>query len=379
MSRPIHVVHVVFRLDTGGMENGIVNLINHLPAARFRHSVIALTEVTAFSERIRAADVGLHSLHKRPGKDPGCYLRMFRLLRRIRPDVVHTRNLGTLDMQPVAWLAGVPVRIHGEHGWDIHDPDGTSPKFRRRRRLLAPLIHRFMAVSQNLESWLLEKVGIPTAKVARICNGVDLSRFGAASSVRGAGGGVVVVGSVTRFEPIKDPLNLARAFVLARHHLARHKPDIDLRLLMVGDGPLRAEVENYLKSAGVEASVQLPGASADVPYWLARMDIFALGSKREGISNTVLEAMAAGLPVIASATGGNLELVVPSQTGALVPPENPQALADALVTYAVDPALRRASGTAAAQRAQTEYSLEVMVERYAAFYQDVCANRGLAA
>jgi sugar transferase (PEP-CTERM/EpsH1 system associated) len=287
-------------------------------------------------------------------------------------------------MQPVALLAGVPVRIHGEHGWDIHDPDGSNPRYRRRRRVLAPIIHRFMAVSRDLEVWLRDRVGLPAAKVIRICNGVDLSRFAANGSKERASTGnssadAVVVGTVTRFEPIKDPLNLARAFVLARGRLARCHPAIDLRLLMVGDGPLRKEVQEFLESSGEGTHTELPGASADIPHWLARMHFFALGSRREGISNTVLEAMAAGLPVVASATGGNLELVVPSQTGTLVPPEDSGALADALVAYAADPVLRAVQGAAAAERAGKEYSLEVMVDRYADLYQDVCVSRGLAA
>jgi glycosyltransferase involved in cell wall biosynthesis len=146
---------------------------------------------------------------------------------------------------------------------------------------------------------------------------------------------------------------------------------------MVGDGPLHAEVSQYLQAEGMQGLAHLPGASADVPGWLSQMDFYALGSKREGISNTVLEAMASGLPVVASATGGNMELVLPSQTGMLVPPENPQALADALVTYAQDPGLRGRHGAAAAGRARQEYSLDVMVDRYQAFYQDICRTRGL--
>lgn len=380
MSRRIHVAHVVFRFDTGGLENGIVNLVNHLPAEGFRHTVIALTEATEFRERIRRDDTEVYALRKRPGKDPHCYLRLFRLLRALRPDVVHTRNLGTLDMQLSACLARVPVRLHGEHGWDVHDPDGTTPRFRRRRRLVAPLIHRFTAVSRDLEAWLISRVGIPPAKVVRICNGVDIDRFQTVFSRRGGRpANVVTVGTVTRFEPIKDPMNLAQAFVLARKLLARSRSDVELRLLMVGDGPLRGEVRQYLEDAGVADQARLPGASDAVADWLAQMDIYALGSRREGISNTILEAMASGLPVIASATGGNLELVVSSQTGALVPPENPQVLAEALVSYASDGALRDAHGAAGAQRVRDEYSLGVMIERYQSLYREACVSRGLVA
>jgi glycosyltransferase involved in cell wall biosynthesis len=189
----------------------------------------------------------------------------------------------------------------------------------------------------------------------------------------------VVVGSVTRFEPIKDPMNLARAFVDSRKRLAVAGRATDLRLLMVGDGPLRAEVLQFLESAGEARNAWLPGAHSNVDAWLRTMDVYALGSRREGISNTVLEAMASGLPVIASATGGNLELVEPGVTGALVPPENPAALAEALTRYAQNDSLRVQHGGAARARAEQQFSLEAMVTAYADLYRGATAPVKVAA
>jgi glycosyltransferase involved in cell wall biosynthesis len=191
--------------------------------------------------------------------------------------------------------------------------------------------------------------------------------------------GVVIVGSVTRFEPIKDPMNLARAFVDARKRLAAAGSATDLRLLMVGDGPLRADVLQFLESSGEARNAWLPGAHSNVDAWLRIMDIYALGSRREGISNTVLEAMASGLPVIASATGGNLELVEPGHTGSLVPPENSVALAEALARYAQDASLRAQHGAAARARAEQQFSLEAMVASYTDLYRGAIAPVKVAA
>lgn len=385
-SRPL-IAHVVFRFDVGGLENGLVNLINRLPADEFRHAIIALTEATDFRSRLRRDDVAIHALHKQPGKDPAAYLRLYRLLRELRPDVVHTRNLGTLDCQLVAFLAGIRIRIHGEHGWDIHDPDGTNRKYRALRLALNPLIRCFVTVSRDLECWLIERVGIPASKVRRICNGVDTERFCPAEAKGIAPdllppdrfpAGAVIVGSVTRFEPIKDPINLVTAFIEARRRLASGG-GTDLRLLMLGDGPLRQAALDLLESAGEAQAAWLPGGRDDVAEWLRAMHCYALGSRREGISNTVLEAMASGLPVIASATGGNLELVQPGVTGTLVPPENPAVLAEALVAYAVDPALRANHGRAARARTEQEYSLASMVAAYRNLYRTVCTPLGVAA
>src|SRR5919206_53444 len=119
--RPL-VAHIVHRFDVGGLENGVVNLINRMPAERFRHAVIALTEVGDFRRRVQRDDVAFHALHKPPGQGLRVAPKLMRLLREIKPALVHTRNLGALEMALPAWWAGVPVRVHGEHGWDSHDP-----------------------------------------------------------------------------------------------------------------------------------------------------------------------------------------------------------------------------------------------------------------
>ncbi|MEX1994491.1 MAG: TIGR03088 family PEP-CTERM/XrtA system glycosyltransferase [Steroidobacteraceae bacterium] len=363
--RPL-IAHIVFRFDIGGLENGVVNLINGLPEGEFRHAVIALTEAGEFRQRIRRSDVAVHEIGKRPGKDPGAYWRLYRLLRKLRPAVVHTRNVGTLECAAVAACAGVPYRIHGEHGWDVHDPDGKVRKYRILRKLLNPFIHQFVAVSRDLQQWLVGAIGIAPGKVWHICNGVDTSRFQPAPAGRADRGNIVVVGSVTRFEPIKDPLNLVRAFLLARRQLAVRR--VDLRLMVAGDGPLRAKALELVIAEAAAVAAFMPGARDDVPEWLRALDVFVLGSQREGISNTVLEAMATGLPIVATATGGNLELIAAGVNGRLVPPGDSNALCQAIVAYAEDAQLRREHGLASRSRAQSDYSLARMLKDYRLLY-----------
>jgi sugar transferase (PEP-CTERM/EpsH1 system associated) len=354
------VVHVVHRFDFGGLENGLVNLVNLMPADAARHVIVAMTEASDICSRITRTDVRVVALGKRPGQDPAAYVRLYRLLREIRPQIVHTRNVGTLDCQLVAWLARVPTRIHGEHGWDTHDPEGKNPKYRAIRRALAPLVHCFVALSRELETWIVRDVGIAASRVVRICNGVDITRFGAA---RTPGHAVRVIGSVTRFNEIKDPLNTVSAFI----ELCRRYPG--LRLLMVGDGPLLEGARSLLDRAGLEGSACLPGAVVDVAPYLAGMDVFVLGSRREGISNTVLEAMAAGMPVVATAVGGNLELVEDGVTGYLVPAGSPSALAAALGHYVNHPELIEAHGQAGRRRVESHFSMAAMIDGYTQLYR----------
>jgi sugar transferase (PEP-CTERM/EpsH1 system associated) len=374
--RPL-IAHIVFRFDFGGLENGVVNLINFLPPERFRHAVIALTEASGFQARLARPDISVHALDKRPGKDPLAYFRLFRLLRSLRPAIVHTRNFATLDCMPVARLAGVSRGIHGEHGWDVFDPDGTRRRYRAVRRLLNPMVDRFVAVSREIEQWLTGIVGIRASKVVRICNGVDTRRFAPAAGAARVlvprswrEPGTVVIGTVARMAAIKDPLNLVRAFIALRSAPGGRAA----RLVFVGDGDLKSAAEQLLRDAGALEAAWLAGARDDVPQLLREMDVFALGSRREGISNTVLEAMASGLPVVATATGGNMELVRDGESGRLVPPADSAALAAALLGYVADPQLRAAHGHRARQLAEHEYSLRIMVDAYASLYDHYTAH-----
>jgi sugar transferase (PEP-CTERM/EpsH1 system associated) len=369
-SRPL-IAHVVFSFDYGGLENGVINLVNGLPRDAFRHAIIAMTSATGIRDRIRSVDVEVHALHKHDGKDPVAYLRLFRLLRQLRPSIVHTRNIGTIEGAFVARLAGVPHRIHSEHGWDVFDPEGTNRKYRALRRMLSPTINRFVTVSRELERWLISTVGIPARKVQRICNGVDTDKFRPADGVSRRvlppdrfPPHCIVVGTVTRFSAIKDPLNLVKAFLEARRAPGGER----LRLVMVGDGSLRHEAETMLREAGAGEVAWLPGSRDDIPEVLRELDVFALGSLREGISNTILEAMSTGLPVIATASEGNGELVEPNVTGLLVPPAHAGELADAIVRYANERDLRRMHGKAGRQRAVREFSLRRMLADYNALY-----------
>ena len=216
-SAPALVVHLVYRFDVGGLENGVVNLINHLPAERFRHAVVALTECTeGFSRRIVRDDVRFVSLHKPPGHGFKLYPRLYRLFRELRPQIVHTRNLAALEAVVPARLAGVPARVHGEHGWDVSDPGGTRRRFQWLRRAYSPFVDRYVALSGHIESYLVERVGIAPARVARICNGVDAQRFHPRASVPAgslaglpdgfAAPGTVVVGTVGRQQAVMVPL-----------------------------------------------------------------------------------------------------------------------------------------------------------------------------
>jgi len=367
--RPL-IVHVIYRLQVGGLENGVVNLVNNLPQDRFRHAIVCMTDFTEFRERIQRDDVPVIAMHKKPGQDFGNLRRLYQLFRQWRPAVVHTRNIGCLEAQIPAWLARVPLRVHGEHGWDVNDPDGTNTTYQWLRRLHAPLIHRFIPLSGHLDDYLQKKAGINSRKIRRIYNGVDTGRFHPGNNDALRQGFLddnnLVFGTVGRMHGVKDQLNLARAFI-ALHRL-RPQQAKNLRLVMIGDGPLRQECLDELRKAGLQDYAWLPGTRYDTPDMLRTFDVFVLPSQAEGISNTILEAMATQLPVVATRVGGNPELVDEEHTGLLPPANNPQALAQAMARYVYEPGLIARHGRAGLERIHEHFSLQHMLDNYAAVY-----------
>ena len=380
-ARPL-IAHVVFRFDVGGLENGVVNLINRMPSERYRHAVVSLTDVTRFSDRVARRDVEFVALDKRPGHGIRIFPELYRTFRRLRPAIVHTRNLASLEASIPAALAGVRVRVHGEHGRDVGDLDGSNRTYQWVRRLHRPFVTHYVALSRDLERYLVDAIGVRPERVSRIINGVDTGYFAPAPVRRQIpdcpfdGGGLVLFGTVGRLQAVKHPSLLARAFA----KLVEASPGMRdrARLVIVGEGPERIEIERVLAEARIAELAWVPGARDDVAAILRGLDVFVLPSIAEGISNTILEAMASALPVIATAVGGNAELVQDGVTGQIVPSQDADALSAAMRRYALDRELARAHGAAGRARALQRFSLDRMVDDYAALY-DRLLRRGAPA
>ena len=379
-SRPL-IAHVVFRFAVGGLENGLVNLINRMPSERYRHSVIALTDCDpGFCARITRPDVKYISLKKRQGHGIKQYPALYRTIKALRPAIVHTRNLAALEATAPAWAAGVPVRLHGEHGRDVGDLNGDSRLYQWVRRVYRPFVTRYIALSRDLERYLVKKVGITGKHVKQIYNGVDTDTFRPPTAHREVVDGCPfghqgqwIVGTVGRMQTVKDQVLLARAFVRALElspQAARR-----LRLVMIGDGPLRAQADSILAAGGASELAWLPGERHDVPALMRGLDCFVLPSLAEGISNTILEAMATGIPVIATNVGGNAELVDAGKSGSLVPAGDVDAMAIAILGYCTNQSTARSHGIAGRRRVEQLFSLNSMVSRYCEQYDALLATR----
>lgn len=370
------VVHLVEALDSAHMESGLLNLIRHLPGERYRHAIVSLRGKGEYEAGLREQGVEIVNLDQRAeGGLRGLmlYLRLYRVLRILRPDLIHTRDRAGLPAQLVAALAGVRLRVHAEHGRDPVRTGRHGMRGKALPRLLRPLIDHYIAVNGELEQWLVESVGAEPARVTQIAGGVDSVQFhprlGPAAAVGPPGfmhDGVFVIGSAGRMVDAANHVTLVDAFLrlIASPHPAHQR----LRLMIVGDGPARAECQAMLNRAGAAARAWLPGARPDTAQLLRAMDLFVLPSLVEDRANAVLEAMASGLPVVATAVGATAELVHPGFTGILVPPMSAELLAAAVSDYCRIPEMAARHGARARSQVIARHSMPAMARDYLAVY-----------
>jgi sugar transferase (PEP-CTERM/EpsH1 system associated) len=372
------VVHLIYRLDFGGLENLLVERINRMPEGAYRHAVVCLTGYTDFAHKIRRPGVALYTLDKRPGLSLGTHGALWKLLRRLRPAILHTYNLSAIEYAPAGLLAGVPVRINGAHGRDANDPAGTNRKHNLLRRLMLPFYDCCYANSADLLAWLRAVIGVPEHKSRLLANGIDADRFAPRGITSDASPlpfdrSCIVIGTVGRVQDVKDHATLLAAFVLLRARLPEQRER--LRLAVIGDGPLLAALRAQAAAAGVAAQVWLPGARTDVAEILRGLDVFAMSSIAEGTPGSALEAMASGLPVVGTRVGGIPEVIDDGVTGHLVPPSDAPALAAALERYVRDPALAARHGAAGRERVLCKYNMSAMVAAYQALYDTLCERK----
>ena len=383
MTKPLRIAHVVHSLELGGLENGVVNLLNKLNSAQFDHTLICLTRAGTFVERIQNKDVTLIELGGSAQRFRFPLVKLAGLFRQIEADIVHTRGWGAVDAVFAAKAAGVPAIIHGEHGREWTDTRGRNWKRNQIRLIIGRLVKRYVIVSDFFRPWLTNECRVKADKIVYIPNGVDIQRFHPLEEI--APDGVtnfdvrspsvqdlrrrlrlppegVLIGSVGRLDPVKDLPTLLDSFAA----LLPEFPESHLAL--VGDGPLRGQLEDQAKRLGIDHAVSWLGRRDDVPALLQCFDIFVQSSLFEGMSNTILEAMATGLPIIASDTGGNSDLVASGRNGLLFPVGDVSSLTGSIRHYLSDTVSRKIHALESRRRALSQFRMSLMADRYADLY-----------
>jgi len=366
MNQPKFVFHLVYRLGIGGLETLLINMINNMSDEKYRHKIICLTNSEGLESRLNKA-VEIIELNKKNGNDLSLHFKLASLFRRDKPQILHTYNIPTIEYHFTAWLMGVKGRLHAEHGRDASDPLGKNKKYNFLRKILSPFIQCYVAVSDDLNNWLLNDLRLSNRKVKLILNGVDTNDFNPVAT-KGTDKAIIQLGIIGRLDPVKDHKTLFDAIQKLKD---KHKK---LKLSVIGDGSERQKLEEYVHQIHLEEEIAFLGAKNDIAEQLKDLDVFILSSIAEGIPITLIEAMSCGLPTVTTDVGGIPEVVLDNQTGILVSPKQAEQMADALLKYIDHPNLRLKHGKAGRKRIIDHFSLDVMVENYTNLYNDLTTN-----
>jgi glycosyltransferase involved in cell wall biosynthesis len=364
------ILFLVTLAETGGAQTYVASLLAPL-ADRFEIVVAAHGEGPV-RDAARAAGVRFLPLRhvRRPlsvWRDVLGLLELLALVRREQPHIVHVNSAkaGALG-RIAAWLGRVPIRIYTVHGWAFRAHGGTaSTLYLWTERFLCPLTTVTVCVADSERRAGLAARTCEARTTVVIRNGVDPREFEAGEPDSGRPR-LVAVG---RLQAPKDAVTLIRALAALRGR--------PFEAVLVGDGPDRPTVEEEVRRLGLESTVELLGERDDVPELLRTADIFVLSSRSEGLPLSILEAMAARLPVVASNVGGVSEVVVDGDTGLLVPPGDPQSLAAAIERLLEDPVLCRRLGEAGRIRVVEHFDLAAVHQAHLDLYRRVLASRGL--
>jgi glycosyltransferase involved in cell wall biosynthesis len=353
--RRVRVVHLLLTMDVGGLERVALDLARNTDPERFDCRIVCIRDPGDLAPVARELGVRVEALGARGWVD-GVY-RLTRRLLQIGPHVLHTHNPGAHRVGvPARLLARIPVLIHTKHG--RNQPD--NPRAVAMNRRLARFSDAIVAVSHDAARVALEIEHIPVTKVRVIHNGVEPGEPLSPSEWDSWQPRAI---TVARLDPVKDQPTMLRAV----RKVVDACPVFHLDI--VGDGPDRPMLERLTRELSLEANVSFLGYRRDVGALLRRPQVFLLSSISEGIALTLLEAMAAGLPVVATDVGGNREVVEPTVTGFLVPHRAPDELAAAIVALS-DPVAARALGTAGRVRLENMFDLRRTVDRYCQLYDE---------
>lgn len=362
VSPPIRVVHIVTTLAIGGLEKVVLDLVRHRTRDVFSMQVICLDDSGVLERAFSDIGVAVETIGT-TGSVPGRILRLARRLRHLRPHVVHTHNpQAHLHGALAARLAKVPVVVHTRHGREHAD----RPVIAALSRLGSRWTSGFVAVSEDAAGVARDVERVPPGKLRVIHNGIALDGF-PMPEARPADAAARAV-TVGRLDAVKDQSTLLSAVRLVVDRSPAFQLDI------VGDGPSRSYLEAQQRALGLTGHVHFQGYQAQVRPFLAAAGVFVLSSVSEGVSIALLEAMASGLPAVATDVGGNREVVVPGETGYLVPAGSPEALAEALLRIQADRTAFERMGRAARRRVEVAFNLSAVIAQYEELYLEGLAK-----
>ncbi|MEE9393069.1 MAG: glycosyltransferase [Planctomycetota bacterium] len=362
----LQICHLVTSFDTGGLQNGIVNLCNYGSDSSFRHTILSLQAKDGMKARLRRGDV--RTLDFDGGRKLSAYRAIAAVLRDIKPDILHTRNWGTWpDGILAARAASISACIHGYHGRDLSNANSESMKRRMIGRGLSAATKRVVCLSESMKTEFRRDFGTSEKKIRIIPNGVDLKRMEGpvADPELASSFSVCTLG---RLDAVKNIPLLIRAFAQMKTRMPSD------RLWIVGEGPERARLESLIEQSALGDSVHVLKERNDVAAVMKSAQVYVQPSFYEGMSNTIVEAMSIGLPVIATEVGGNADVSGGEGYAILVPSDDSAAMASALDRLRDDAVLRERLGRAARVRVRGRFTIPKMVTAYESLYEEVAQS-----
>lgn len=372
----MRLMHLVLSLNIGGLEIVVINLLRQMDREIYTPFLCCLKEPGSLVHEVDKLGIKTVVLGKNGGGiDFSVLARLAMILKREGIDIIHSHNPGPHFYAALAGkLAGVSVIIHTKHGRNPFR-NWREPFL---RKILSCMTDKIVAVSDDANEIAISKEKFSKRRVVTIINGIDIDKYCSNIDVAGkkreigVSDGDFIIGIVARLASEKDHSMLLDAFRIVLDHANQN-----VKLVIVGDGALREELERKAHSISIADNVIFLGERRDVPELLATFDLFVLSSVTEGVSMTLLEAMAAELPIVATDVGGNAEVVLDNRTGLIVPPRNPEAMAHAMLRIMGDDDMAKQMGIMGKERVYQKFSSEAMSRKYENIYEYFMRTKGV--
>jgi glycosyltransferase involved in cell wall biosynthesis len=363
---PVSIFYLITELDIGGAQVTLLRMLKGLNRERFSPTVACLYDGDkSMARAIRALDIPVFDAQMWHKSDLTAFWRLYREIHRVHPAILHAHLFhANLPGRILGRMARVPVVVCTEHSMALE----SEWRYRLNRWTIG-LVDRVIVVSRNVRDFCISHIRLPAKKVTLVYNGIELPTAPlmspqAARAALALPSDGPVLGAVSRLDP-------AKGVDVLIHALSRLE---NVTLVVIGDGAERGALEMLSRELGVAERICWTGYRPDVFRLLPACDVFVQPSRYEGLPTTVMEAMAIGLPVVATAVGGTPEVVVDGVTGLLVPPHDSVALAQAITRLLNDPDLRRAMGQAGRERVEKHFSVEQMVRQTEALYEELLSD-----
>jgi len=373
--KQIRIAHVTHSFDAGGIENGIVNIINGLDWNNYFHLICCLTKSGDFEQRIKSSNITIIELNRRLGNDLRIPLKLAKKFKKYNVDIVHLRGWGTLIEGIMgAKLACIKKIIYGFHGRTFEGIKNEKKRRNYAEKFALNFVDKILTLSSNMKTDFCHRLNIPNKKIDIIHNGVDVAKFRPGIDISNLKKEFhiekhdFIIGSVGRLDAVKDCDTLIQGF-----HLFNQRNE-NSKLIIVGDGPELSILKEIVSRTNLLHKVVFTGYRTNIPQMLNLMDIYVQTSLYEGFSNTILEAMAVGLPVITTDVGGNSFIVFDGINGYLIDPQNPSLLHEKLMYLSENRSIMQKMGVENRKTIVENFSVQKMIKKYHALYSNLYSH-----